>query len=221
MGSKDAESLGDVRKEVGAHIVQLEPGSKEGTITLAEYRVRASVQADMEKLWTERMEKEDKIMLNKYETLNSTVESLGSEIINFQAWLTNILQRHWEWQEDRRTDLGPGFYRYNTAFVASLDVKTSFDVAKPSVVSRILSLTGVHDHAAAVENGETNLRCSRCIRQGALEAPVLWRACGQIRGVESRGKVQGQRMGSYLRRRIRLPVGAAGHDVGGQLLAVL
>ena len=34
----------------------------------------------------------------------------------------------WEWQEDRRTDLQPGFYRKNTAFMASLDVKTAFDV---------------------------------------------------------------------------------------------
>ena len=47
-----------------------------------------------------------------------------------QASLTNILQRHWEWQEDRRTDLQPGFFRYNTAFMSSLDVKTAFDVAK-------------------------------------------------------------------------------------------
>ena len=40
------------------------------------------------------------------------------------------------------TDLEPGN-------VASLDVKTAFDVAKPSKVSRILSSTGVHGHAAA------------------------------------------------------------------------
>ena len=48
---------------------------------MAEYR---SVQAKMEKLWTERMGKEDKIMLNKYETLSSTVERLGNEIINLR-----------------------------------------------------------------------------------------------------------------------------------------
>ena len=30
------------------------------------------------------------------------------------------------------------------AFVGSLDVKTACDVAKPSVVSKILTLTGVH-----------------------------------------------------------------------------
>ena len=102
--------------------------------------------------------------------------------------MTNILQRHWEWQEDRRTDLQPGFYRYNTAFMGSLDVKAAFDVATPSVVSRILTLTGVHGHltatlsaelqdvreSACFENSETEFRYSQCIRQGGVEAPVLW-----------------------------------------------
>ena len=32
---------------------------------------------------------------------------------------TNILQRRWEWQEDRRTDSEPGICRNNTAFLAS------------------------------------------------------------------------------------------------------
>ena len=41
-----------------------------------------------------------------------------------------------------------GICRYNTAFLASLDVKTAFDVAKPAVVSRILTLTRVHGHVA-------------------------------------------------------------------------
>ena len=63
-----------------------------------------------------------------------------------QALKTNIFQRHSEWQEDRRVDLQPGLYRYNAAFVASLDVKTAFDVAKPSVVSEILTVTGAHRH---------------------------------------------------------------------------
>ena len=51
--------------------------------------------------------------------------------------------------EDRRTDQQVGLYRYNMAFMASLDVKTAFDVAKPSVVSRILTLTGVHGQLTA------------------------------------------------------------------------
>ena len=93
-----------------------------------------------------------------------------------------------------------GFFRCKTAFMAS--VKTAFDVAKPSVVSKVLSLTGVHGHvvaallaemqdvqgSACLEDCQTEFRYSRCIRQGGVEAPVLWGRVGQTRVVESRGK---------------------------------
>ena len=47
--------------------------------------------------------------------------------------------------------------------MASLDVKTAFDVAKPSVVSRSLSLTGVHGHVAAALLAEMqDVRGSAC-----------------------------------------------------------
>ena len=69
----------------------------------------------------------------------------------------------------------------------SLGVKTAFDVAKPLVVSKILTRTGVHGHltaallaeiqdvrgSASFENCETDFRYSRCIRQRAVEALVL------------------------------------------------
>ena len=72
--------------------------------------------------------------------------------------------------------------------MASLDVKTAFDVARPAVVSEILTLTGVHGHltaallaamhdvrgSASFEKCKTEFRYSRCIRQGGVEAPVLW-----------------------------------------------
>ena len=107
---------------------------------------------------------------------------------HMQALVTNILQRHWEWQDDSRVDLQPGRFRYNTAFMASLDVKTALDVARPAVANKILTLTGVHGHltaallaemqdvrgSASFENCETEFRYSRCIRQGGVEAPVLW-----------------------------------------------
>ena len=35
------------------------------------------------------------------------------------------------------------------AFMASLDAKAAFDVTNPSVVSKILTLTGVHGHLTA------------------------------------------------------------------------
>ena len=111
-----------------------------------------------------------------------------SIVEHMQAVVTNIFQRHWEWQEDSRTDLQPGLFRYNTAIMASLDVKTAFDVARSTVVSKILTLIGVHGHltaaplaemrdvreSASFENSETEVRYSRCIRQGGVEAPVLW-----------------------------------------------
>ena len=110
----------------------------------------------------------------------------GVNCEHMQALLTNIFQRRWVWQKDRRTDLQPGFIRYNTAFMASLDVKTAFDVAKPSMVSKIRTLTGLHGHVATAllaemqdvrgsacsENSETEFRYSRCIRQGGVEAPM-------------------------------------------------
>ena len=105
-----------------------------------------------------------------------------------QVLLTNLLQKHWEWQENRRKDWEPGKFRYKTMYMASLDVKTAFDVARPSVVSKILSLIGTHGHVVAAllaemqdvkgsacsETCETEFRYSRCIRQGGVEAPVLW-----------------------------------------------
>ena len=33
----------------------------------------------------------------------------GVNCEHMQAVVTSIFQRHWEWQEDRRTDLQPGF----------------------------------------------------------------------------------------------------------------
>ena len=78
----------------------------------------------------------------------------GVNCEHMQALVTNVFQRHLEWQEDRRTDLQPGMYRHNTAFMASVDVKTAFDVATSSVVSKILTLTGVHGHLTAASLAE-------------------------------------------------------------------
>ena len=61
-------------------------------------------------------------------------------------------------------------------------------LAKLPVVAKILTLSGVHGHltaallaemqdvrgSASFENSETEFRYSRCIRQGGVEAPVLW-----------------------------------------------
>ena len=77
-----------------------------------------------------------------------------------QGLMTNLLQKHWKWQENRRKDLEPGKFKYKAMYMASLDVKTAFHVAKPSVVSKILSLIGTHGHVVAA--------LLACIRQGGV-----------------------------------------------------
>ena len=73
----------------------------------------------------------------------------GVNCEHMQGLLTNLLQKHFAWQENRRKDWEPSKFRYKTVYMASLDVKTAFDVARPSVVSKILSLIGTHGHVVA------------------------------------------------------------------------
>ena len=76
--------------------------------------------------------------------------------------------------------------KFKTMYMASLDVKTAFDVAKRSVVLKIFSdwyprsrggcLSGRdagREGSACFENCETEFRDSKCIGQGGVEAPVL------------------------------------------------
>ena len=79
---------------------------------------------------------------------------------------------------------------HNTAFMASLDLKTAFDVAKPFKVSKILTLTRVHGHltvaflaeiqdvrgSSSFQNSETGFRCG---------GPSVGGTCGQVCAVES------------------------------------
>ena len=63
----------------------VEPDSKEGTITVAKHRIRLSVQTEMEKCWKDRMEKEDQMTTNKYETLHSQVVRLSEEVVGMKS----------------------------------------------------------------------------------------------------------------------------------------
>ena len=85
--------------------------------------------------------------------------------------------------------------------LVSLDVKTAFDVAKPSVVPKILTLTGVHGllmaemqdvrGSACSENNETEFWYSR------LETS------SQVRSMESSREMESQRLGVALWRTTR------------------
>ena len=58
--------------------MQLERGSVDGTMSIAEHRIRVGVQGDLEKTGSARTKKEDKIEMNRYKTQNSTVRSVES-----------------------------------------------------------------------------------------------------------------------------------------------
>ena len=92
--------------------------------------------------------------------------------------------------------------------MASLNVKAAFDVATPSVVSRILTLTGVHGHLTAALLAELqDVRESACFENSETEFsvhPSRWRGSSvavgirdQIRTVESTRKVESKGLGGY------------------------
>ena len=51
--------------------------------------------------------------------------------------MTHWLQKHWEWQEDRRKNVWHGSERRPTVYVVSMDIKTAFDVARPTHIANI------------------------------------------------------------------------------------
>ena len=67
------EHRSDSEKKWENKIEQLEPGSTDGVISLAEFRIRTEVQKTVDKNWKDRMENEDKITNGKIESLHSMV----------------------------------------------------------------------------------------------------------------------------------------------------
>ena len=61
-----------------------------------------------------------------------------------QVLTTNLLQKHWEWQEERNPVMKHGTVVRPTMFLVSLDIKTAFDEAKPKHVARILDDHNAH-----------------------------------------------------------------------------
>ena len=110
---------------------------------------------------------------------------IGAErVVNcehMQALLTSIPQAHSEWQQDRREDWVPGFFKYQTTFVTSLDVRTAFDMAEPSVVSRVLTSMEVQGHAvAALFEEMKDLRSSACCENCETEFGYPERGCPNV-----------------------------------------
>ena len=75
----------EFEKKWGSKIAQLEPSSRDGVISSAEFRIRKKVEETVDKNWKDRMEKEDKIMKNKVETLHSIVDRLEQEVTTLKG----------------------------------------------------------------------------------------------------------------------------------------
>ena len=108
---------------------------------------------------------------------------IGISCQHLQVLTTNLLQKHWQWQEGSLTVVRP------TMYMASLDMRTAFDEAKPKHVARILDDHNAHvwliaallrkmsglSGTASFESVESRFSFNRCLRQGSVEAP----ACGR------------------------------------------
>ena len=103
-----------------------------------------------------------------------------------------------------RKDLEPGKFKHKTVYMASLDVKTAFDVGGvkasfsdwyptwwPALLAEMQDMKG----SACFENCETVFRYAKCIRQGGVEAPVLWERVAVYVLWKAERKMEGQRMG--------------------------
>ena len=65
----------------------------------------------------------------------------GSDGIRCQhlhVMMADLLQKHLEWQEDRRKDVWHGSERRPTLHLAGIDNKTAFDVARPKHNANII-----------------------------------------------------------------------------------
>ena len=113
----------------------------------------------------------------------------GIRCQHFQAMVTNLLQKHWEWQEEWNPALRHGTVVRPTMYLASLNIKTAFDEAKPPKhVAQILDYHNTHGWLIAAHlremsglEGKAMFECvescfsfNRCLRQGSVEAPRLW-----------------------------------------------
>ena len=113
---------------------------------------------------------------------------LEKEKSHLQVMVTNLLQKHWEWQEERNLVMRHGTVVRPTMYMASLDIKTAVDEAKPKHVAKIMDNHNTHGWIIAAlvremsglsgkaifECVESSFAFNRCLRQGSVEAPRLW-----------------------------------------------
>ena len=112
----------------------------------------------------------------------------GRSCQHLQVMMTNVVQKHWEWHEERNPVMKHGTVVRPTLYLASLDIKTAFDEARPKHVAKIMDSRNTHgwiiaaflremsrlSGKATFECVESSFAFNRCLRQGSVEAPRLW-----------------------------------------------
>ena len=68
----------------------------------------------------------------------------GISCQHLQVIMTNVIQKHWEWQEERNLVMKHGTVTRPTQYLASLDIKTAFDEARPKHVAKIMDSHSTH-----------------------------------------------------------------------------
>ena len=102
--------------------------------------------------------------------------------------MTILLQKHWECQEERTPMLRHGSVVRPTMYLASMEIKTATDEARPRHVAKIVEDHNTHgwlisallremsglEGQAMFECVESKFSFHRCLRQGSVEAPRFW-----------------------------------------------
>ena len=81
--------------------------------------------------------------LEKWKNLHvGGVDVISSQ--HLQVLTTTLLQKHWEWQEERKPVMKHGTVVRPTMYTASSDIETAFDEAKPKHVAKIFNGHDTH-----------------------------------------------------------------------------
>ena len=68
----------------------------------------------------------------------------GISCQHFQALMTQLLPKHWDWQDNKRKYIWHGSEKRPTMYVANMDTKTAFDVARPMHIATAMEDPNVH-----------------------------------------------------------------------------
>ena len=73
----------------------------------------------------------------------------GISCQHLQEMMTQLVQKHWEWQKYNRKNFWHGSERTPTMYEASINIKTAFDVAKPKRIAEIVGGQDAHGRITA------------------------------------------------------------------------